>query len=316
MFEQGLKYVNHYDQRYRRCNMPPGESMKTPPRLLGEMISEAVAVFIIIALGDSVAAMYFLYDPSPYSQAYWGVCITWGLAVTLAIYITGAVSGTHANPAVTLALWAFRKFPARKVAPYMLAQVLGAFIGAAVVYSLFVPVINHYNLVHHATRDSLAGTTTASIFFTHPGLAVSVFHAFWDEIVLTAILLFGIFAITDEYNTQAPMANSSALIIGFLVAAIGAAAGYLEGWAINPARDFGPRLFAFIAGWRSQALPSPGSYWWVPIAGPAIGGLVGAAAYQILVRPWMPKQRNITVQRDLVPEPAEAVVTTRQTINR
>src|SRR5436305_13816794 len=124
---------------------------------LGELISEGLAVFIIIVIGCSAACMYTLYDPSPYQTAYWGVCITWGLAVTLAIYITGAVSGTHANPAVTLALWLFRKFPARKVGPYVLAQVVGAFLGAIVVYSLFVPVIDHYNLIHHPSRDSLTG---------------------------------------------------------------------------------------------------------------------------------------------------------------
>jgi glycerol uptake facilitator protein len=77
----------------------------------GELLSECMATFIILGLGDSAAAMYTLYDPSPYVQAYWGVCIAWGLAVTLAIYVTGAVSGTHANPAVTLAFTLFRGFP-------------------------------------------------------------------------------------------------------------------------------------------------------------------------------------------------------------
>src|ERR1700758_644082 len=94
---------------------------------IGELISEALATFIILALGDSVACMYVLYDPSPYANAYWGVCIAWGLAVTLAIYVTGSVSGTHANPAVTLALAVYRGFPWRKVVPYCLAQVVGGF---------------------------------------------------------------------------------------------------------------------------------------------------------------------------------------------
>src|ERR1700760_1414933 len=111
----------------------------------GELIAEAVAVFLIIAIGDSVAAMYSLYDPSPYQQAYWGVCITWGLAVTLAIYCTASVSGCHANPAVTLALACFRKFSWAKVLPYCVAQVVGGFAGAAVVYLLYSPVIDHFN---------------------------------------------------------------------------------------------------------------------------------------------------------------------------
>src|SRR5450432_403055 len=111
----------------------------------GELLAEAVAVFIIIAFGDSVAAMFRLYTPSPYQNSYWGVCIAWGLAVTMAIYATGSISGTHANPAVTLALALYRKFSWRKVIPYCAAQVVGAFAGAALVYMLYAPVIDHFN---------------------------------------------------------------------------------------------------------------------------------------------------------------------------
>jgi glycerol uptake facilitator protein len=260
--------------------------------LRGEMISEAMAMFIIIAFGDSAAAMYTLYDPSPYKQAYWGVCIAWGLAVTLAIYVTGAVSGTHANPAVTLALAAFRGFSWKKVIPYTVAQVIGAFLGAAIVYVLFGPVIDHFNAVQHLTRAGDGGA--AGVFFTHPGLAITPMHALLDEVILTAFLMLGIFAITEEWNTQAPMANSGALIIGLLVATIGASMGYLEAWALNPARDFGPRLFAYVMGWGAQALPSPDNYWWIPIAGPLVGGLVGGGVYQGLIRPYLrPKAERV-----------------------
>ena len=110
----------------------------------GELIAEVLAVAIIIALGDSAAAMITLYDPSPYATAYWGVCIAWGLAVTIAIYVTGAVSGTHANPAVTLTLALFRDFSWRKVLPYCAAQVLGGIIGAALVHQMFGPVIDAF----------------------------------------------------------------------------------------------------------------------------------------------------------------------------
>lgn len=252
---------------------------------MGELIAEAVAVFIILALGDSVAAMYVLYDPSPYQHAYWGVCIAWGLAVTIAIYTTASVTGCHANPAVTLALALYRKFSWRKVVPYCIAQTVGGFLGASIVYVLFVPVIDHFNAVNHLTR---AAGGAAGVFFTHPGLAITPMHALSDQIILTAFLIFGIFAITEQYNEQAPGANFGALIIGLLVAVIGASMGYLEAWAINPARDFGPRLFCFFAGWGSSALPSPDRYWWVPIVGPLLGGIVGGAAYQLLIRPFLP----------------------------
>jgi glycerol uptake facilitator protein len=259
------------------------------PALAGELISEAVAMFLIISFGCSVACMYSLYDPSPYQYAYWGVCITWGLAVTIAIYTTASVTGCHANPAVTLALALYRNFSWRKVLPYCLAQTTGAFLGAAVVYFLYQPVIDTFNAAHHLTR---AAGGAAGVFFTHPGLAVTPTHAFLDEIILTAFLIFGIFAITEQYNEQAPGANSGALMIGFLVAVIGASMGNLEAWAINPARDLGPRLFAFAAGWRSSAFPSPDNYWWIPIAGPLLGGVVGGAAYQFLIHPFLPARRR------------------------
>jgi glycerol uptake facilitator protein len=254
-------------------------------QFVGELISECIAVFIIIAFGDSVAAMYTVYSPNPYAGSYWGVCIAWGLAVTMAIYATGSISGTHANPAVTLALALYRKFAWVKVVPYCIAQIVGAFLGAALVYQLYSPLINHFNEAAHLTR---AAGGAAGVFFTHPGLAVTPLHAFGDEIVLTALLIFGIFAITEQYNEMAPQANFGAFMIGLLVALIGASMGYLEAFPINPARDFGPRLFCFFAGWGPAAFPSPENYWWVPIVGPLIGGVLGGAAYQYLIRPYLP----------------------------
>ena len=271
--------------------------MSASRRLMGEMIAEAIAMFIIIGMGDSAACMYTLYDPSPYKQAYWGVCIAWGLAVTIAIYVTGGVSGAHANPAVSLAMAMFRGFSWRKVLPYSLAQIVGAFAGAAVVYLMFQPVIDHFNAVNHLTRAGDGGA--AGVFFTHPGLAITPLHALMDQVVLTAFLMIGIFAVTEERNVLAPQGNSGALIIGLLVAMIGASAGYLEAWALNPARDFGPRLFAWMMGWGAQAFPSPGNYWWVPIVGPLIGGVVGGAAHHYLILPYLPSKRAAGL-----PEPA------------
>jgi glycerol uptake facilitator protein len=254
-------------------------------QFVGQLISEATAMFIILAFGDSVAAMYTLYNPSPYQQAYWGVCIAWGIAVTLAIYTTASVSGCHANPAVTLSLAIYRRFSWTKVLPYWFAQVVGAFLGAAVVYLLFAPVIDHFNLANNFVRSSGGA---AGVFFTHPGLAITPGHAFVDQVIQTALLIFGIFAITEQFNEMAPGANGGALIIGLLVALIGASMGYLEAWPLNPARDFGPRLFCFFAGWGSSALPSPNNYWWIPIVAPLGGAVVGGGSYQILIWPFLP----------------------------
>jgi hypothetical protein len=122
------------------------------------------------------------------------------------------------------------------------------------VLQLYHPVIDAYNAAHGLTR---ATGGAAGVFFTHPGEHITPIHAFWDEVILTGLLLLGIFAITDEFNDVAPRANSSALMIGLLVATIGASAGYLEAWALNPARDFGPRLLAWLAGYDQAAFPSP-----------------------------------------------------------
>jgi len=261
--------------------------------LAGELISEAIAMIIIITFGCSVAAMYILYDPSPYKTAYWGVCVTWGLATSIAIYVTGAVSGTHANPAVTLSLAVFRGFAWNRVIPYFIAQVLGGFIGAAIVYGLYYTVIDNFNATEHLAR---ADGGAAAVFFTAPGVAISPMKAFTDEIILTAFLIFGIFAVTDEFNTMAPRANFGAVVIGLIVTVIGASAGYLEAWALNPARDFGPRLFAWLLGWSRAAFPGASGYWWVPILGPLIGGLIGGGAQHLLIRPFYPHEKKVSLQ--------------------
>ena len=128
--------------------------------------------------------------------------------------------------------------------------------------------------------------------FTHPGEGITPVHALFDQVILTALLMLGIFAVTEERNSMAPRGNTGALIIGLLVAIIGASAGYLEAWALNPARDFGPRVLAWLMGWGPQAFPSPGNYWWVPIAGPLMGGVLGAAVHQYLIRPFLPAQSS------------------------
>lgn len=182
----------------------------------------------------------------------------------------------------------------KKVLPYWAAQTLGA----AIVYMMFSLVIDAFNLAQGVDRTA---DGAAGVFFTHPGKHITPIRTFFNEIVLTGILLLGIFAITEEYNTQAPQANSSALIIGLLVAMIGASAGYLEACPINPERDFGPRLFAFLGGWGQAAFPAPGNYWWVPIAGPFCGGLAGASMYQWLISPFLPSHHKREEQENVEP---------------
>ncbi|HET7580350.1 MAG TPA: MIP/aquaporin family protein [Bacillales bacterium] len=252
----------------------------------GEYIAEFIGTMFLILVGDGVAAMAILYNA--FGGSYWGICIVWGLGVTMAVYLVGAISGAHINPAVTLGFALYGGFPWKKVPGYMISQVIGGFIGAALVYELYFPVINAYNEAHNTIRSAAGGLATSGIFFTHPNTGISTGHAFIDEIILTAALVIGILAIVDNYNSNRPMANTAPLMIGLLVAMVGAFGGLLEAWAINPARDFGPRLFGWVAGWGQNAFPGPGDYWWVPIVGPLLGAVAAGLVYNFMLRPFMP----------------------------
>src|SRR5690606_17376782 len=193
------------------------------------------------------------------------------------------ISGAHINPAVTVALAVFKGFPWRKVIPYSLAQVAGAFVAALLVRW-------NYTEVLHAADPGLT-IKTQFVFSTLPGngtLPVETWGAFRDQIIGTAILLFLVLAVTDLQNT-APLANLAPFIIGLIVVAIGMAWGTNAGYAINPARDFGPRLASWLTGYETAWRDQYGAlYFWVPILGPLIGGVIGAGLYQLLVGRFLP----------------------------
>jgi glycerol uptake facilitator protein len=214
----------------------------------------------------------------------WG----WGLAVAFAVYTVGGVSGAHINPAVTLAFAARRDFPWRKVPSYMAAQLVGAFLGALLVYIVYKASIDSYERAHHIVRGQANSVPTYSIFATFPaGYFKTWLGPFIDQVVGTACLIGFVFAVVDEVN-QPVRANLAPLIIGFIVVAIGISFGANAGYAINPARDFGPRLFAWIAGYGKVAMPGDygnvDTYFWIPIVGPFLGGLIGAFVYDFGIR--------------------------------
>jgi glycerol uptake facilitator protein len=208
------------------------------------------------------------------------------------VWVAGGVSGAHINPAVTLAFAVRRKFAWAKVLPYMAAQVIGAFVGAALVFLVYFNAIDAFNIANHSPRSSGSALATYSIFATFPA---SYFHGGYagpliDQIVGTAFLLIFVVALIDLRNT-AVGSNLAPLAIGLAVAAIGMSYGANAGYAINPARDFGPRLFAFFAGWGKVALPGSYSaagftfsdYFWIPIVGPLIGGVIGVVLYDLFI---------------------------------
>ncbi len=248
--------------------------------LTTELIGEIFGTFILILLGDGVVANVGL-APRLAGTAYNWDTIVWGwaMAVLVAVYVSAGVSGAHLNPAVTLALAVKRGFPWGKVGPYMIAQVVGCFLGALGVYLAY--------------GDGLRAAGLPNVWCTGPGSvfgaaffgaassgkvgAYSLIGAIITEILGTAVLLWGVLASGDKRNTGL-MHNMGPFLVAFTVLAVGLSLGGPSGYAINPARDFGPRLLGLVTG--TQNLFTPDFYWLiVPIFGPLIGGVLGVFVY-------------------------------------
>ncbi len=251
--------------------------------LLAECIAEVFGTFILVLLGDGVVANVGL-APRLAAPAYnWNtITFGWAMAVVLAVYVAGGVSGAHINPAVTLTMAVRGVFPWKKVLPYWISQVLGAFLGALGVYLVYM--------------EGLIAAGVPNVWCTGPG---SVFgQAFWGgegakalanyslvnalvaEIFGTAVLLWGVLAVLDARNLGVG-ANLGPLLIGLVVLGIGLSLGGPSGYAINPARDFGPRLLGALVGTKELFT---GPYWIVaPIIGPLVGGVLGGLTYDWLI---------------------------------
>ena len=246
--------------------------------LAAEVIAEFLGTFVLILLGTGVVAMVVLFPSQTPGEiihgGYTNITLGWGLAVTMGIYVAGKISGAHLNPAVTLALAVFRGFPWRKVLPYSIAQVAGAFFAAALVYQNYLPAF-------HRLDPQLE--STAGVFTTFPAFPALLQAGFLDQVIGTGLLLLLVFAITDEFNSP-PGASMAPLMVGLVVVAIGMSFGGMHGYAINPARDFGPRLFTAVAGFRNNGLTDGIRVWWVPVVAPLLGGLAGAALYDFGIR--------------------------------
>jgi len=250
------------------------------PTLVRQCIAEFVGTGILVFFGVGAVAALVLTGAS-FGQ--WEMSILWGVGVSIAIYCTAGVSGAHINPAVTIALAMFHGFEKHKVAPYIASQFLGAFCSAALIYSLYYQLFVDYELAHNLSRESIGALATAGIFATYPHEALSFWGAFSVEFVITAVLMFAILALGDEKN-GAPRGAMNPLLVGLLIAVIGASLGPLTGFAMNPARDFGPRLFTYFAGWEyslSGAKDIP--YFIIPIFAPIFGACFGAWLYPTLI---------------------------------
>lgn len=246
---------------------------------LRDYIAEFWGTFIMIMFGDGVIAQTVLSKGLHGNQVTINIC--WGIAVIMGIYTAGGISGAHLNPAVTITLAIFRKFPWNKVPGYCIAQGAGAFVASAVLYANYLQA---FNTLDGGVRTIVGVNASAGIFSTYPAEFLTVEGAFFDEFVATALLVFGIFAINDLANTGA--GNLGPLMIGLLVIAIGMAFGWQTGYAVNPARDLAPRVFAYLV-YGNDVFTTGSNYFinysWIPILAPVLGGPAGALIYDLFM---------------------------------
>jgi aquaglyceroporin related protein, other eukaryote len=245
--------------------IPQEEAVQAEPDLLWSRIrctlrepfSEFFGVFILILFGDGVVAQVVLSKGTKgsYQSISWG----WGLGVMLGVY-TGGISGAHLNPAVTFANCVFRKFPWRKFPKYLIAQTLGAMCAAGVVYANYKSAIDVFEGGPNIRTVGL-NTSTAGIFCTYPASFMTRTGMFFSEFIASTILMFCIYALKDDGNLGA--GNLTPLGLFFVIFGIGACFGWETGYAINLARDFGPRLMSYFLGYGHGVWSAGGYYFWV-----------------------------------------------------
>jgi glycerol uptake facilitator protein len=278
-------------------------STGTTPALGSAMLGEFLGTTLLIILGEGVVATDVLLNKTSDKMM---ITTAWGLAVALAVYICGRLSGGHINPAVTLALAARGEFPRSRVLPYWLAQLAGAFLGALIIYADYAEAFrafeNEMGIVRgHMVDGKLAGQGVggAGVFANYP-LFDSTWRNVLSEFLGTAVLLMGVRALTDRRNAG-PGGYLEPLALGALVWAIGLSLGGPTGYAINPARDFGPRVASALLGWGPAVFRSHGYYFWIPIVAPLAGGLAGTYLYDFAIHRHLPPKDDPSPPGTLAP---------------
>lgn len=280
-----------------------------PPRSLTACcIAEGVGTFLLIFFGCGAVHSAVLMDGL---SGLWQVGAVWGVAIMLAIYVCGATSGAHINPSITVAFAIWKMFPWQRVGPYVLSQLAGAFIAAAVLFAIFHSYLDAKEKQKQVTRGQAGSEITAMCYgeyFPNPGALAGgdekydpQVHAKLNrrtsepiaclaEVIGTAILALVVVAVTEPRNTLGPKIMAP-VFIGLTVTALICVLAPLTQACFNPARDFGPRLFAYFAGWGTIALPGPrgSGFLTVYILSPLVGATLGMGIYRHAIRPGLPK---------------------------
>ncbi len=275
------------------------------PTLAARCRAEAIGTFILVFFGCGVVHAAVLTGAQ---VGLWQMAVVWGIGIMLGIYVSAGISGAHINPAITVAFATWGRFPWREVVPYVLGQLVGAFLAGAVLYVLFGPLLAQREDDLGLKRGEPGSELTAMCYgeyFPNPGsweadwkkshtvpaekLALVPWSvALVAEILGTAILALVVFAVTNQNNSAAPPQRVAPVFIGLTVAVLISVLAPLTQACFNPARDFGPRLFSFFAGWGSIAIPGPGALWpflTVYILAPTVGAIVGGGIYLLLLHP-------------------------------
>ncbi len=229
-------------------------------------MAEFIGTMFILIFGNGVCAMNSLFNLGGYVNITFG----WGLGVFLGILVSTRISGAHLNPAITIALVITKRFPLKKSLVYIPAQMLGGFVGAALVY--------YFYQAKFAIVDPTL-THSAGIFTTFPAVG-GFMPGFMAEIIATSVLVFAILSIIEHFTSdKAPFLAPFA--VSGLIVAIGMSLGGMHGYAMNPARDFSPRLFVAIMGFANNGLTNGSTIWIAPLLGSILGGTLGAIIYDL-----------------------------------
>ena len=258
-----------------------------------EIIGELLGTFILVLFGCGSVAVAILFGE--YNSIF-QIALVWGIGVFLAIYLTRHLSCAHLNPAVTIAMVVSKRMSARKIPSYLAAQFLGAFLAGFILFLLFSPSIEAYESANGIVRGTPASVETARMFgefYPNPGASAEVTMplAIAAEIFGTFLLLLFIFALTEGCNVGRPSECMTPVFIGLTVTSIICLIAPLTQAGLNPARDFGPRLVAWMTGWGQAAFPdSSGGFFWVYILAPIVGGSIAAMFWLYVVEPNMKKR--------------------------
>ncbi|KAF8998104.1 aquaporin-like protein [Cyathus striatus] len=237
-----------------------------------EYAGEFFGTMVLVIIGNGANCQVLLGSDS---RTWTSLSFAWATAVAMGVWISG---GGHVNPAVTIAFSTWRSFPWRKVPGYVVAQLLGAIVGAAIVYATYFHAIDIVEGGH-----GVRTMKTAGLFGTFPVGYLTSVSCFFSEFLNTAILLFGILALTDTSRNTMP-AGLLPIGVWILVYGIGAALGIQTGFALNPARDLGPRILTAMVGYGGQVFSTRHQYWiWTPIIATILGALAGTTVYDLFL---------------------------------